>query len=195
MLSVRSLVMLLLLLAYCQVAFAQKPASSQEQNRDFETPRVNATYDKFKDLTQVGFAPVFVVRPSTSPDHTGLAFGISAVYEGSTPKGPPSPSILSWVFVSTSFRRADKYSASHGVIVIADRERIRLGETNYDTAINSVQGTNVFIEQMVLLQVPLETTAKISNSKTVEIQIGETDFAPNETLMNAIREVVRRCQP
>lgn len=154
--------------------------ASAGQGASYDTPEVKVEYDRFKDVTVLSMPPFFVVRPRP----VGLQFGMMSGYQGSKPVTPKN---VLWIFFSVSPSEARTYAVSHGVIVLADGERIRLGDTTYRPTYNE----GFYIEAM-LLDVPYDTLVKIANAKSVEIQIGSTDFAATPKLLETMREFAGR---
>jgi hypothetical protein len=150
------------------------------QGVNYDTPEVKSEYDKFKDVTIVSLPPFFVIKPRPK----GLQFGMMSGYKGNAPVTPKS---ILWIFFSPSPTESQTYAISHGVIVLADGERFNLGDTTHKLTYNE----GFFIEAM-LLDVPFKTLVKISKAKSVEIQIGSTDFAASPQLLMAMREFASR---
>ena len=165
-------------LAICLALFARAAVA-----QDFVTPKVDVEYDKFKDVTQVRISPVFVIKPNP----TGFQFGLMGGYKGRTPIVPKN---ILGIFYSVSDSEFRKYEISRSVIFLADYERIKLG-----TATHAVDYRNGFYIEVMLIDIPFETLQKISRAKTVEAQVGGTEFVVSSTYLEAMREYAKKFAP
>ena len=151
--------------------------------KDYVTPKVDVEYDRFKDVTVVSISPIFVINPNP----TGLQFGLMSGYKGRIPVTPKS---VIGVFMSASPSEYEKYKISRGVIFLVDGERINLG-----TATHAPDYRNGFFIEAMLIEVPFETLQKINRAKTVEVQIGSTEFVVPSVLQDAIRVFAGKLAP
>ncbi|HEV3469089.1 MAG TPA: hypothetical protein VG148_07190 [Pyrinomonadaceae bacterium] len=151
--------------------------------KDYVTPKVDVEYDRFKDVTVVSISPVFVINPNP----TGLQFGLMSGYKG---KIPVTPKSVVGVFMSASPSEYEKYKISRGVIFLSDGERINLG-----TATHALDYRSGFFIEAMLIDIPFETLQKINRAKTVEVQIGSTEFVVPSVLQDAMREFAGKLAP
>lgn len=161
----------------------ERCAVAPAATKDYVTPKVDVEYDRFKDVTVVSVAPVFVINPNP----TGLQFGLMSGYKGST---PITPKTVIGVFMSASPSEYEKYKISRGVIFLADGERLNSG-----TATHALDYRNGFYIEAMLVDIPFEVLQKINGAKNVEVQIGSTEFVVSPVLQDAMREFVRKLAP
>jgi len=161
----------------------ERCAAAPAVTKDYVTPKVDVEYDRFKDVTVVSISPVFVI----SPNPTGLQFGLMSGYKGRT---PITPKTVIGVFMSASPSEYEKYKISRGVIILADGERINLG-----TATHALDYRNGFYIEAMLVDIPFEVLQKINRARSVEVQIGSTEFVVSPVLQDAMREFAGKLAP
>jgi hypothetical protein len=152
-------------------------AGTNAQNKK---PEIKVEYDKFKDGTFVSFEPVTI----GAAKDTTLRLGMLTGFKGQVPK---KPNDLMLVFASPSFVETNQYKNNRSLILLADGERYVLGEASYEVKYDMP----LYLEVMAV-KVPYNTVMKLSEAKKIEMQFGSTEFALNESLIEALRYLAGR---
>lgn len=148
-----------------------------------DTKGVETKYDKFKDKTTVTLMLEMNIRLVPKED---LVFGSSSSFDGKKPTSIPDK--LVFTFISNS--KIKQYEFSNSLIILADDERIRLGDAKY------IGGTSSFEpSEIMIYTVSLENLKKIVAAKKIEMQIGKTEFALNDAQLNAVKEFYKQIIP
>jgi len=93
------------------------------------------------------------------------------------------------LFMSTGSKK--KYQKSDTLIILANGERFNAGDAIYYNE-TPVPGGHVELIDFVF---PYDTFRKIISAKTVEAQIGETEFTFTEQQLEALRDFYSRIVP
>jgi hypothetical protein len=168
-----------------------KPQGSPENNQAQSAKRtfnhnetIEEKYDKFKDRTSISLNMQLI-----GVKLDGLAILVTDGYEGNKPMPSKNASEkLPLTFLGVGDER--KYKLFHSLIILADDERIRLGDAAYlDLPIRTK-----YVETMIFA-VPYDTFRKIINAKKVEAQLGDTEFTFTEQHLEALRDFYSRIVP
>lgn len=164
----------------------ESPTNNQSQTakRTFNhNETIEEKYDKFKDRTSVTLNMQLIGEKLD-----GLQILVTDSYEGNKPKPKTASEKSPITFLAVGDDR--KYKLFHSLIVLADGERIRLGEAAYlDLSMRSK-----YVETMIFA-VTYDTFRKIINAKKVEAQLGETEFTFTEQQLEALRDFNSRIVP
>jgi len=124
---------------------------------------VKVEYNEQKDITTIVLDPIILV----SRKYEQLRLGAMASYKGRTRVQPKEVSLL---FVSLSATDEDKYESARKVTVVADDQRLNLGEAQ-----RSKQAHNgLFIESMAIV-IPSDIFLRICWAKELTIKLGFTE--------------------
>jgi hypothetical protein len=135
-------------------------------------------YDKFKDETNI---TVVIQLSETSIENLSLTLGTS--FSGKKP--PSAPKDIISFFLSVNTRK--QYSISHSWIILADEERIKLGDGEYQGTGSSTKAAEVIFYSM-----SPENLRKIANAKKVEIQLGNKEFTLTESQVKNLKDFYER---
>ena len=149
-----------------------------------DTKGVEVKYDKFKDKTTVTLMLEVNIKLVPKED---LVFGSSSSFDGKKPTSIPDK----FVFTFISNSKLKSYEFSNSLIILADDERIRLGNaTTYISGKSEYEPSEIMIYTL-----SSENLKKIVGAKNVEIQLGKAEFALNENLLKAIKEFYKQSIP
>jgi hypothetical protein len=172
-----------LLVANSALAQTAQPSSpnKEETKRSFKhNQNVEQKYDKFKDTTNVTLKLRLLGDIAD-----GLEVVVSHTFDGQKPITPTSIPVM---FMATN--KDLKYALSHGLIFLADGERIKFEDVKY----NRLTVRDRFIEVMILT-IPFNTLKKILAAKAVEAQLGKTEFVLSDEYLEALRDFASRVSP
>lgn len=162
--------LLLLILAFFPLF--QTP---QERIKTFRnSKRFSVEYDKFKDRTQVQVGP-FVLS------NGDLYMTARFLFPGENVK-EPVPQFALWFQASA---REWKFLKHRHLSVVADGERMGLGEGAYDGNLKRRGGTS---ESLGFL-IPAVSFEKISKAQSVEIRVGQSELKLNDEHKEAFRDL------
>lgn len=144
---------------------------------------VEIKYDKFKDRTTVSLKLPIVNNPLQSEE---LYLGMTSAFNGNKPTSIPD-SVYSF-FLSVT--KTKQYSLSHSWIVLADEERIRLGDGQY-----LGEGGELKAAEVIIYSLSSENLKKIASAKKVEMQLGSKEFALTDSQLASLKEFYKQLVP
>jgi hypothetical protein len=139
---------------------------------------VETKYDKFKDLTKISLScKVYDKGPFA------LYLDVSGTYpqKSSTP-----PETVKFGLVA--FSGEEKYPKLRHLIVLADGQRLDLGELSHDM---ETIGKKFYFETM-LTSAPFRTVLQIANAQDVEMQLNDVEFKMPRGSHEALRDFTSR---
>ena len=131
-------------------------------------PQITVSYDKFKNQAEIRTYPSIIIH-SEYDGLISLRTWASYLCEGDT---SCKTKYININFISESYY-GWQYLSSNELILIADNERINLGEVIRE---GSALGGSHTVELMGTI-VPIETFRKIANANLVEGKLGITIFS------------------
>lgn len=147
---------------------------------------VDATYDKFKDITVVRSTPQ-AIHGTSFPAVTHIS--VQAIY---TCRGNgdclPDSVALAFHSGSESWRFL---KGSREVHLIVDGERIALGEMTYDGDVRGLGG----VYEILAKDVPRDVFEKIARGRQVEAKIGHIQTKFSDQAQTMLRKVAERWAP
>ncbi len=90
-----------------------------------------------------------------------------------------------------SISKKKQYSTSHSWIILADEERVKLGDGEYQGG----GGNDSKAAEVIFHSISLENLRKITNAKKVEMQLGNTEFTLTESQVKTLKEFYRQITP
>ena len=159
---------ILLMLLLMTASYAQTTTS-----KDLEVE-----YDKFKDSTTVTLK---------LPIMEGLLLVLIDSFSGK--KRLSMPDNVLTTFMSVSDQK--QFYISHSWIILADDERIRLGDGLYTGGTTASSRAT----EVILYPVSQENLKKIANAKKVEMQLGSKEFALTESQITSFKEFYKQLTP
>jgi hypothetical protein len=180
-----------LILIYALAAQAQdSKQTTKPQSKG--AGRVNVSYDRFKDETNVGINYMTVKGASVGEVMLGgdyqLELRASYTYPGRTPVTPKRvvlhffSSSKDWLYLKDYQRELN---------VLADGERLPLGTME---RVNSHVGGS-YVSESLALALPPDTFAKIARAKVVEMRLGHTTFKLKDKHLDALRALADSIPP
>lgn len=155
------------------------PAFSQ-----IATKGIEVKYDKFKDKTTVTLMLEVSVKLVPKED---LVFGSASAFDGKKPTSIPDKHVFT--FISNS--KLKQYEFYNSLIILADDERIKLGNaTSYIPGKSDFEPSEIMIYTLTS-----ENLKKIVGAKKVEMQLGKTEFTLTEPQLEAIKEFYKQIIP
>lgn len=149
------------------------PATGYPQERKGELVKVE--YDQDKDLTQISLNPIIIA----SRKFEELRLGAVSAYPG---KVKTRPKEIALIFLSLSATDANKYESARKLTIVADGERIAIGEAQRTKQAQS----GLFIESM-MVSIPTDLFLRISWSKEVTLKLGFTEIALSPAHITILR--------
>lgn len=143
---------------------------------------IEIKYDKFKDRTTVSLKLTITEKLPIEE----LLFALTNSFEGK--KQTSMPSDISGFFLSVT--KEKQYSISHSWIVLADDERIKLGDGMYQGEANDSRAAEV-----IIYSISSENLKKIANAKKVEMQLGSKEFTLTELQLASFKEFYKQIVP
>lgn len=175
---------LAMLLFSVTVALAQNSVPKRKFNHKV---KIETSYDKFKDISSVETDYMKVFRGRQH--YVSLAAGFR--YTGFS-LTTPRYVIL---FIGSESKEW-KYLNPPDMLVIADGQRLNLGTMKrVDSDIRTFRGAGTALFEYLSLAIPYESYLQVVNSRTVEMQIGEAEFALKEEHHEALRDLASRMVP
>lgn len=159
--------------ALISLTFFASPATESAQESKEEL--VKTEYDDKKDLTQISLNPIVLA----SRKFEELRLGAIATYQGKV-KVKPKEIVL--IFLSLSVNEVNKYESARKLTLIADGEKISVGETKHSKQVQ--QG--LFIESM-MISIPTDLFLRVSWSKALTVKLGFTEVELSPAHITALR--------
>lgn len=131
-------------------------------------------YDKFKDKTTVSGESVRLER--------SIVMAVKASHDGQTPT-EIRPYLIFW---STS--RSWSFLRSHGLIILADGERIDLGDGTHDGHVRG--GRSVSVAEVMIYPISRSDLEKIVKATAVEMKLGFMEMKLEDKDKRGLREVL-----
>jgi hypothetical protein len=149
--------------------------------------RVAMRYDRFKDLTTVTVGPYFL---SSGMDlvMTNSRFELLAsfTYNGQKLQRPVERATIGFLSSSKDW----KFLRDQSVYVLADGQRFDLGSAERDSDLRTGG-----VSEILVVNVPFETFAKIANSTKVEMRFGSKEIKLKDEHLEGFRDLSSRMVP
>jgi hypothetical protein len=144
--------------------------------------RFTVKYDKFNDLTSVTAGPFFV---GNSKGHLRSAVEVSMSarfeYQGVTLNAPPKDFYL--IFHARGIEW--EFLTSRHLVILADGERIDLGEGEHDGDVR--RGG---VSEVLIYELAADTFQKIAKARTVDLKIGRFEMSLKDEHSEAFRDLL-----
>lgn len=163
----RILILALLLLA---------PISAAAQER------VIRQYDRFEDKTRYWTYPTVVRR--------GLDLAASFSFKGKGAGKDIEHFYLIFTYVGSDWR----YLKDSSLYCLIDGERVDLGSARARESEVDVGYSTVQVKEWLLFTVNYQTLHRISQAKSVEIRLGDTEFHLDQYLRESLKELLGKVQ-
>jgi hypothetical protein len=168
-------------------AKAIEPAKVVEPEKVVEPKKaVEVKYDKFKDTTSVTLTLQLIKKVALLSTGEDLSLSLVSSFDGKKPTLMPDD--INGFFLSVSKKK--QYSNSHSWIVLADDERIRLGDGVYKGEEGAVRAAEV-----IIYSISLANLKKIASAKKVETQIGNAEFTLTEPQLQSLKDFYKQIIP
>ena len=131
--------------------------------QDTRPERVTVEYDQRNDITRISLNPMILA----SRKFEELRLGAVASYKG---KVKIQPKEVALIFISLSAADENKYQTARKLTIVADSERLALGETQWS---KQAQG-RLFLQSMLAV-IPSDTFLQITRAKEVTMRLGLTE--------------------
>jgi len=174
--------LLLSLMAILFVLLA--PCIGQTAATDHEKTKTQTTYDSVKDKTTVRLLPVKISGPKAQYHSIHISPAFS--YPGKSFQKPQQIDFEVQTVVKTKLK-VDLY-----VVFVVDGEEIFLS-SNRSAMRNPVPGKK-WIGERLVFRMPYDTLMKITRARSVEIKLDGVRFPIEETVLEQVREFVRRLE-
>jgi hypothetical protein len=160
--------LLIFLLSVSSIAQSPKPGEPETK------------YDKFKDKTTV----TVVIQLSKTLIIGGvliedLSLTLATSFNGRKP--PSEPKDITSFFLSVNTRK--RYSFSHSWIILADEERVKLGDGEYEGTASGAK-----VAELIFYSMSRENLKKVANAKKIEMQLGDTAFTLTESQVKNLKD-------
>ena len=128
--------------------------------------QVNVNYDKFKDQT---------IATSETTHVESLDITVKAMHQGQ------NAGDVKYYLVFRTSGKEWRYLNSHGLIFMADGERINLGNGFHDGDVKTTR-YRVSVSETMIYQIHREDLEKIANSTSLEMKLGANvaQFGPKD---------------
>lgn len=125
--------------------------------------QIEVKYDKFKDQT---------IATSDAAHIESLDLTVKAMHKGQTVDD------VQYYLIFRTSGREWKYLRSHGLIFVADGQRIDLGNGLHDGEI----GNRAIVRELMLYRIDRQNLEKLANSSTLEMKLGYNvaQFGPKD---------------
>lgn len=175
-------------------AQAIEKAADAKSKSDHKT-KVDVHYDKKKNATTVGLAPL-TVWSATGEGRSLNSIELSAAftYPGHNIAVPKTVDIV----ISASSTSGRQFTYEHNLVVTADDVRLNFGEMKvFGSRTNSPIpqiGGSVLAFEMLALSIPYEDWLKIATAKKVKMQVGSRQVELSNKHLQALGDLAELMQ-
>ena len=137
-------------------------------------PQVKVNYDKFKDQT--------IITSDGAHITPSLRMVVKALHKGTHADD------VQYFLLFQSFGKEWKYLKNHGLIFLADGDRIEFGNGWHDGKVSSSRYVNV--EEVMTYRISKEDLERFSNSSSLELKLGFTEAKLGERDKKGLKEML-----
>lgn len=172
----KTLFLVILFALFCASAFGQaKPE------------KIDVTYDRFKDRTTVETDYMRVAGSDWNSNPLEIAARFT--YPGKTVSKPQY--VILFFYSATKTWR---FKTAPTLIALVDGESLDLGRATLTDQDIHTDTYSVSVREYLAAVIPFDTFLKIKNARTVEMQLGTTEFRLNEKVLVTFRELATRAR-
>lgn len=145
--------------------------------------KVKVTYDQAQNVTRITLDPIILI----SRRHEELRLGVAAAHPGERRQ---TPAEVALVFVSLSATGDNRYENSRSLAVVADQERLALGETQ-----RAATSQNSVAIETLSVAVPFDKFARIARAEKVQVKLGFTSLTLTPEQITSLRAAAAYMAP
>jgi hypothetical protein len=183
----------------CATPGVARAANTTPQRISTHNEKVEASYDRVKDITTVRLNPMQVYgEPLASSDYIGgdeASFYVSFTYSGRTLRAQPKRVLFSLNSTSQDW----KYTDFRKLTALVDGKLLTLGPLEHvpSFSVNAPANANSddYISQGIAVSLSYKTFLRIANGRRVQISMGPREFELEKSHLEALRYLATRMVP